>query len=76
MLVNLVAMAWMAGSMNLQSTHHDAEKIDHKQFGSVLDGWLLGKILDFGFGEDWKNRERREKKMVELQKKKCRRKKS
>ncbi|KAK9901902.1 hypothetical protein M0R45_001859 [Rubus argutus] len=38
MLVNLVAMAWMAGSMNLQSMHHDAEKIDHKQFGSVLNG--------------------------------------
>lgn len=42
--------------------HHDAGKIYHKQFGSVLHGWLLGKILDFGFGEDWKNRERREKK--------------
>lgn len=53
-LVNLATMAWIAGSMNLQGPHHDMEKNDHEQFGSLLDGidgWWFEKISNFGFRE-------------------------
>lgn len=52
--VNLAAMALITGSMNLQGPHDEAEKIDHEQFGSLLDGidaWWFRKISDFGFRE-------------------------
>lgn len=46
--VNVAAMTWIAG---LQGPNHDAEKIYHEQFGSLLngtDGCWFGKILVLG----------------------------